>query len=59
MPTVMTAAAMATVTAVTDQLYAGAGSRSYIFFVEDVERCQTNVCDFFLTEEDLIATSVA
>ena len=29
------------------------------FFVEDVERCQANVCDFFLTEEDLVAISVA
>jgi hypothetical protein len=29
------------------------------FFVEDVERRQANVCDFFLTKNNLIAISVA
>jgi hypothetical protein len=53
----MTSAAMAAAAAVADKLH----HRRCIgaFFVEDVERCQANVWDFLLSEEDLIAISVA
>jgi hypothetical protein len=43
---------------VSDKLYSRVGA-SDVFFVKDIERRQANVRDFFLTEEDLIAISVA
>jgi hypothetical protein len=62
----MRVASAATATAAAMTATAAAANKFYVrrscvlaFLVEDVERCQANVCDFFLTEEDLIAISVA
>jgi len=59
-PTTMTAAsaAMTAATAVADKLH---HRRCIVatFFVEDVKRCQANVRDFLLTEEDLLVISIA
>jgi hypothetical protein len=52
-----TAAAMTAATAMADKLYHR--GCSVAFFVKDVERREANVRDFFLTQEDLIAISVA
>jgi hypothetical protein len=65
-PTAMTAVAavgvaastsVATVTTMADKFYQRRCSVAFI--VEDVERRQADIPDFFLTEEDLIAISVA
>jgi hypothetical protein len=58
-PTTMTTApaAMAATAAVANKLHHR--RCTVAFFVKNVERCQANVRDFFLTEEDLIAISVA
>jgi hypothetical protein len=50
-------AAMAATAAVANKLHHR--RCTVAFFVKNVERCQANVRDFFLTEEDLIAISVA
>jgi hypothetical protein len=58
-PTTMTtaSAAMTAATAMANKLYHR--GCSVAFLVEDVERRQADIRDFFLTEEDLIAISVA
>jgi hypothetical protein len=53
----MGVAAVATVTTMADKFYER--RCSVAFLVEDVECRQADIPDFFLTEEDLIAISVA
>jgi hypothetical protein len=53
-----TAAAMTASAAVPNKFYVWL-SCAFAFLVEDVERRQADVRDFFLTKEDLIAISVA
>jgi len=50
-------AAVAAVTTMADKFYER--RCSVAFLVEDVERRQADIPDFFLTEEDLIAISIA
>jgi len=54
---VAAAAAVTAVTTMADKFYER--RCSVAFLVEDVERRQADIPDFFLTEEDLIAISVA
>jgi hypothetical protein len=57
-PTTMTAStAMTAAAAVADKFHHRSCTVA-AFFVEDVERCQANVGDFFFTKEDSIAISV-
>jgi hypothetical protein len=52
------AAAMAAATAVSDKFYAGAGFPD-ILLIEDIERRQSDVGDFLLTESEFVAISDA
>jgi hypothetical protein len=51
-------AAVAASAAVSGKFYSRARG-SDVFLVEHIERCQADIRDFLLTEEDLIAISVA